>query len=309
MKQLALYIFIYFAFNTLSAQVAVTVTTDKFEYEIGDYIRIEITASGNSNGSYFWPAANEIAPYEVITVNPVDTVIVGGETVYKQKIIFSVYEANKYYFPQVTIPYKKPNDNTAYFAVSDSLPFIVKSIAVDTTATIKPIKLIQDVVVVDFTPLYIFLIINVIIAVAFIIYFFFIRKEIKTTLAKPAGPQKSFYEIAIDNLRLLDEKKLWQQDELKLYYSELTDILRLYIEQRFTVNALESTSDEILEQLNHIAITKPFTDDVAFILQLADMAKFAKSRPLPNENVKAMELAQQFVESTKAEEVTTPITQ
>lgn len=309
MQKLALYILIYFVVNTLTAQVAINVTTDKLEYEIGDYIRVEITASSEETIAYFWPAVSEIAPYEVIAVNPIDTVTIAGETVYKQKIIFSIYEPDKYYFPQVTIPYKKPNDNTAYFAISDSLPFIVKSIAVDTTAIIKPIKVIQDVKVVNFTPLYIFLVINAIIAVAFIIYFFFIRKEKKSAIAKPLGQQKSLYELTIDKLNVLNAKKLWQKDELKLYYSELTDILRSYIEQRFAINAMESTSDEILEQCNNIVAIKPFTDDITFILQLADMAKFAKSRPLPNENVKAMELASQFVELTKPIEPTANITQ
>jgi hypothetical protein len=307
MKRFIPYLFICFVFKNLNAQVVITTATDKFEYEIGDYIQVEIAAIGDSTLSYFWPAANEVAPYEIISVSPVDTQVVGGDKIYKQKIIYSIYEPDKYYLPQVTIPYKKASDNSAYFASSDSLPFIVKAIEVDTTANIKPIKDILEVKVVNFTPLYVFLIINLIIAVAFIIYFFFIRKEKTTPVVKPTGPQQSLYEITKEQLQLLESKKLWQQEELKLYYSELTDILRIYIEKRFSINALESTSEEILEQVGHIPETVSFVNDMTFILQLADMAKFAKSRPLPNENIRAMELANQFVELTKPIETDTAV--
>ena len=74
------------------------------------------------------------------------------------------------------------------------------------------------------------------------------------------------------------------------------------MEKRFSINALESTSDEILAQLNNAKVTAQQIEHIRFILELADLAKFAKSRPLQNENIQAMQNAFEFVETTKPEE-------
>ncbi len=283
----------------LTAQVSVEVQTDKFDYAIGDYIQITIKATGDSTNTYYWPPVEEIAPYEIISAQPIDTLTADGKTMFTQQITYSIYEEGKYYFPQVFILYKMKRDTTTLLAMSDSLPFNVITPDVDTTAAFKPIKDIKLVTVRDFTWMQILLLAHAIIAIAFLVYFFIIRKENKPTPKPLAKPIRPLHEIFLEQLRALDEKKLWQQDRLKFYYSELTDILRDYLEERFYINAMESTSDEIIEQIQHIPEAKGFTNDISFILQLADMAKFAKSRPLANENVRAMELTVNFVENTK----------
>lgn len=107
----------------------------------------------------------------------------------------------------------------------------------------------------------------------------------------------------IQAMQALDElagKKLWQNGQEKQFHTELTVILRYYIERRFEVLALEKTTDEILDELYELAESqKASLSNLKQILQLADLAKFAKYKPLPDENQLAFMNAKMFVEQTK----------
>ena len=115
----------------------------------------------------------------------------------------------------------------------------------------------------------------------------------------PKKPEPTPYEKAILALNNLKEEKLWQQGEEKEFYTRLTDILRAYLDGRFGLNAMEMTSRQILNRLKRIEDTKSHINFFKQILSMADFVKFAKVRPLPEDNVRLMNGAIDFVESTK----------
>jgi hypothetical protein len=107
------------------------------------------------------------------------------------------------------------------------------------------------------------------------------------------------HETALRELENLRVKKLWQAGRVKEYHSELTEILRKYIEDRFKVPALEQTSAEIINSLSDPAICQPPSiDKLGSLLILADMVKFAKARPLALENEKSLSEGIEFVKET-----------
>lgn len=294
-------IFILFLLITtglLNAQVSVTAKTDKGQYLIGDYIRIQLNVIADSTYILDWPAENSITSYELITSRPIDTTRINNAYHLSQEIVYSIYDSGVYYLPQIQIPYKKLRDTTTYFAYSDSVLFTVQTVPVDTTLTIKPIKEVIDVKVINYTWIYIVCGLILLIGIGFVIYFVFFKNKIKITIKEKVATI-SYYDKTIQLLKELDAKKLWQKDDLKEYYSELTEILRSYMERRFGIKALESTSDEIIEQLNDQQISSELIEYIRFILELADLAKFAKSRPDQNQNMQAMQNAFAFVETTK----------
>jgi len=111
--------------------------------------------------------------------------------------------------------------------------------------------------------------------------------------------------IAFRSLEKLKEEKLWQKGEVKKYYSRLTEILRQYLEDRYSVYSLEMTTSETLEELLRTGFRK---DDnfrrLKNILNGSDLVKFAKYKPDPSENELHFENAWQFVEITKLKEET-----
>lgn len=100
---------------------------------------------------------------------------------------------------------------------------------------------------------------------------------------------------AISSLESLKNKKLWQNGKVKLYHSELTYIVRMFIEKRFGLLALEMTSGEIIRGIQGHLKEADLTDSLKYIFELADLVKFAKFLPDPQQNEESIELAMDFV--------------
>ncbi len=115
----------------------------------------------------------------------------------------------------------------------------------------------------------------------------------------PPKPQPTPYEIAVESLRDLKEKKLWEQGMEKEYYTDLTEILRRYLYGRFSINAMEMTSRQIMGALKRNKETAPLRGLIRELLEMADFVKFAKVRPLPEDNIKSLDNVWQFVKETK----------
>lgn len=124
------------------------------------------------------------------------------------------------------------------------------------------------------------------------------RRYKKEGSVLPKKPQPTPYEAAMRDLRELKTKNLWEQGLEKEYFTRLTDILRVYLQRRFGINAMEMTTREIMERLYNSDI-KDKREYMRQILSVADFVKFAKVRPLPADNIAAYENAVKFVEETK----------
>ena len=93
---------------------------------------------------------------------------------------------------------------------------------------------------------------------------------------------------------------MWQHGLVKEYYSSISEIIRRYIEDRFEFIALEMTTDEILMKLNSIT-SNEYISSLKTLLQRADLAKFAKNKPIDTENQQSLILAKEFIKHTRKE--------
>lgn len=112
---------------------------------------------------------------------------------------------------------------------------------------------------------------------------------------KPIDP----YAEAMAALQSLRQRRLAESGKEKEYYTTLIDILRLYLDRRFGINAMEMSSTQIVDSLRSNPETRNDQPRIKQILQLADIVKFAKVRPMPDDNIKSFNIVEQFVESTK----------
>jgi hypothetical protein len=180
----------------------------------------------------------------------------------------------------------------------------INTIVVDTTKSIKDIK---GPLSVPWTFMEILPYLIGIILLAAIIWFviYYIRKrrrgEALIDFSKPKLPP---HEEAMKALEALRNKKLWQNNKVKEYYTELTEIIRIYIEKRFGIIAMEMTTDEIAVSFKTIDIPDPLKMKLNESLVLADLVKFAKAHPLPNEHDICLDNAFEFVKKTKLENIT-----
>ena len=107
------------------------------------------------------------------------------------------------------------------------------------------------------------------------------------------------YDLALQRLNNLKSQKLCENGQEREYYTIITEILREYLAGRFEIYAMEMTSTQILDSLNKNDETRISKKHMHLILEMADFVKFAKVRPLPDDNIKTYHAALQFIEETK----------
>ncbi len=197
-----------------------------------------------------------------------------------------------------------------YFVNGDTIMsnqehLVVDSIKVDVKGEIKDYKPIVGVPfkLIDYIPNIIanywwaWLLGLALLAFLIFAYFKWYKKGINPF--KPEKKRLPPYEEAILALNNLKSRQLWQNGQHKEYYSCLTDILRVYIERRFGINAVEMTSSEIMEQIKHNEEALQVKDQLSEVLEIADFVKFAKMQTLADDNEVAFQRTLNFVEQTK----------
>lgn len=163
----------------------------------------------------------------------------------------------------------------------------------------------------DFLYYYWWAILLCILLIAGVIYLIIRQRKGAPIIPVKSAPPTPPFEVALRALSDLKERKLWEKGMEKEYFTELTEILRKYLEQQFSINAMEMTSRQIMQTLSGNAEVRDKRQLVRQILDMADFVKFAKVRPLPSDNVAALENAVAFVEETApktSEETETPPT-
>lgn len=131
------------------------------------------------------------------------------------------------------------------------------------------------------------------------LYFWWRKTKKKESPAEEITIEIPAHLIALEKLDQLDREKLWQKGEIKEYQTGLTFIIREYLENQFDISALESTTDEITQDLRSFGFSQEINQNLSQILQIADLVKFAKAEPDLDVHQKFLEDARHFVLSTK----------
>jgi len=228
----------------------------------------------------------------------------------KKTVIISAYDSGQVVIPQLPLIIRH-NDTLADTLYSDSLLLSVRLLPVDTVhpklADIKP-PLDTPFNFAEFKALYLpkILIGLGILLLLYIAYRFWkkYRRKEKVTVRKqkPVVKPSEAHLLALKALDELKEKKLWQHDKVKEYYTLLVDILREYLENRYRISVMEKTSDEILEILSSVVDSEEAVELLRKMLPVSDLVKFAKYVPLPDENEQSLQTVYDFVEKTRWKE-------
>lgn len=109
------------------------------------------------------------------------------------------------------------------------------------------------------------------------------------------------HQVAMQKIEQIKEEKIWQSEDSKEYYTQLTDTLRNYIKERYGFNAMEMTSFEIIQKLQEVNDEEAI-QELRELFQTADLVKFAKYSTLINENDRNLVNAIEYINQTKLEE-------
>lgn len=302
-RWLAFLIFMLNATSMYSQQNSVNASLDTSRLLIGDqtYYSIRlITARGTKVD---WPVLRDssVREMEVLRALAADTVKNEGDTIIRQaRYLITSFDSGHHVIPeQRLVIYSASGSDTL---TVPSVAFDVLSFPVDTTKDIFDIKAPYSAPV-TFREILPYIGVLLGMAVLFFLVVYLIRRISKKKPIIPVRkPDIPAHVLALRQLDALKEEKLWQQGHVKEYYTRLTDIIRTYIEQRFSVPAMEQTSDEILRSLKgYLVDDDPTYAALSELLVLADLVKFAKALPLPNENESNILNAYLFVNHTMQE--------
>lgn len=186
-------------------------------------------------------------------------------------------------------------------AMSNVLTLKVLPVELDSAMTLNPIAGVAnpDTRWYDYIPNWIFWALLGIAIAALIVGLVLGLRKHKEEAEIRRNPPVPPYELAISRLNTLRTSNLASSGQEKAYYTELVDILRQYLHGRFGINAMEMTSTQIVKALRSNPATRMSADQMRSVLSMADFVKFAKVRPMPDDNTRAMTRALDFVEDTK----------
>lgn len=287
-----------------SQEVTADAKADTNAMLIGDQVNLTLRLVMPSGYQYSWPeiADTLVKDLPVLSRSSIDTVLSKDKKTLTltQKIRFTSFDSGYYTLPPLTFLYRHLPDTTVRMINTEPLNLLVHTIPVDTTRAIKPIKGPMSIPL-GFREILPWLLagLAVLLLIAAGIYYFWRRKQQKPVFQIRPKVKLKPEEQAFIDLENLRAQKLWQNNRIKDYHSQLTEILRRYIESQFNVMALEKTSAEILFELKKASYILDSTyHKLEEILILADMVKFAKAQPMPDEHERSMELAIEFVHET-----------
>ena len=289
-------------------QPVATATLDTQEILIGDQLNLRLSFSGVPGARVAWPNLKDTltSHVDILEKGGVDTLknVSGMDSAYVQNLLLTSFDSGFYEIPSLAFPFMVEADTNLYVIHTRPTYLMVHTVAVDTTKPIKPIKGIMKAPL-TFRDLLPWLILGLLalLIIAFGIYYLIKRKRKEPVFQFRPRIKLKPHEIALKALEQLRTKKLWQQGAVKQYYTELTDVIRDYLEARFAIPAMERTTFEILRDLRDTAEADEGSMELLKkILELADMVKFAKWKPAPDENNGSLDEGIRFVEQTREKE-------
>lgn len=282
--------------------VKVEAKTDSTKFLIGDQFTLTLTAKSEASGNIIFPSIDSIPNFEIINQGNIDTVNTNGMITLSRQYLLTCFDSGSYEIPSFTFMYTKKGMSELYPAKTNpvALYFDIPVLGKDIIDIKKPLD--EPVTFSEYLPYLIVLI--CLIALALAVYWYYKRRKPKAVEQAPEvfEPKIPAHVLALAALDKLKSENLWQKGEVKEYYIKLTEILRTYIERKYKILALEMTSEEILAYFIKLLENKDIMDKLIFILNNADMTKFAKKQPDENINNTTLNYTYDFVNQTSVTE-------
>lgn len=239
---------------------------------------------------------------DVINIEDVKTTAINNSdnVIMTQNLTLTSFDTGYVYVPEIAITYSKSlQDSIRYTLRTDEKELYVTTVAVDTTEAFRPIK---GVMRQGLTAKEVFPWIAIVIIIAGVVYLIIYLKKHKKTKDVVVEEKKKPTIPAIITARAklaeMKDNEVWNTPQTKDYYTDLTDIAREYLEGQFEIDAIEMTTDEIMEAVNRLDLNNLTKSKLQNTLTTADLVKFAKANPSAEQNKQSFSDINNFVEDS-----------
>lgn len=289
----------------VSAQVTVEARIDSLQMLVGQQTGITIDVSCDGKATVKLPTfqkGQQLAPgVELVEMMAADTTKLddGHRMQVTRKYIVTAWDSSFYYIP----PMKVRVNNKEY--LTKNLALKVYTLDVDTLhydqyfgpKDVMDAPFSWD----DWKPVIASLVLILLLSglAAYLVYILRTGKPlIRIVRRKRKEPA---HKVALTAIERIKTERTWAQEDSKEYYTQLTDTLRTYIQERYGFSAMEMTSGEIIERLTQENDEEALAE-LRELFQTADLVKFAKWTTLINENDANLMTALEYINQTKQEE-------
>ncbi|PJA98207.1 MAG: hypothetical protein CO128_08485 [Ignavibacteriales bacterium CG_4_9_14_3_um_filter_30_11] len=304
--------------QTISAEAKV----DSLQYLIGDYIKFNITAEYSNEIKLIKPnIIDSIKNLEIIETKTPWLTVENNNKKISYTFILAKYDSGNVTIPSINLFYIVGKDSLDSKILNSSdaellsnpkvrvittnpVSFRVNLVQIDLQKDIKDVK---DPLKIPFNlkELLIYALIAIVIIGGLIYLYYWYKKKGNGIVEDKKIIKHPPHITALNQLRILREEGLWQQGKIKEYHSRITEIIRNYFEERFNLPALELTTGETIEKLMEKKETEVILDSTQSFLSNADLVKFAKYVPLKSLNEEMMSQAEEIINKTKMNVVST----
>lgn len=314
-KTFYIFFFILLSAATLRAQNATAeALMDRYAIRIGEQCTLKLFVrytEGSAKANVQWPIINDSITehIEFLGADTVSTKLVDRVSVmYEQKCswVLTSFDSGLWVIPPV--PFVVNNDTVW----TEMIELYVNTIPVDTSQGLKPIAAIYDVPAppppIDDNSISIWWWIGGgLLLITAVLLFLLSRKKKPIPVAPVAtGHVLLPHEVVLQKLNAMAINKPWRSGNMKGHYTELTELMRGWVVERFHFSAMEMTTYQIMMRLRRMPDSGNKTSELEHVLRTADLVKFGKQVPDDYTNEKCIQHAIDFVMSTSFATVQLP---
>lgn len=296
-----------FLFNVLTAN-AQEIAAESFakvkDYLVGDRINVTLIVKRPENFSVEWKRQNpDPARLELVDSIVKDSAKENGFEKIDILLLLAGFDSGTAVYPAQFFVFRKHGDTSSFTLKTKPITFHISSITVDLKKDIKPIvDPIEPGLDWKIIILYIIagLVVIALLAVGYLIWRKYKNRPKEPEIALPEIKRPS-WELAVEQLAQLQKDDMPAKGQVKEYYISLSHILKEFVSDRLDIDALELTTDELVEVFKIRMIDGAAKEMLFNILELSDSVKFAKYIPDASDHDKSMKMAYAFVEAMRDE--------
>lgn len=302
-ERLILLIVLVLSINAYAAVSSVSNGIDPQQIRIGEHVKLHYEVQQEIGDMVSFPMFSDtvVKGVELVENAIYDTVDLNdGRIQVNIDYLVTSFDSGFYYIP--ALPFECQGDTIMSRALGLSVTTVDVNPETDDVKDIKPIMSapFSWMEFLTWTGMAIG-VIAALALLAFVLMKYVFKKKVPFIDHEPE-PLLPPHVVALKRLEQVKEEKMWQNGKIKEFYTEITDIIREYMDRRFGINAMEMTSYEILSLTKKNPEMEEVRQLLRQMLELSDLVKFAKFVPVEAENQRSMIDAFTFVEKTAPEE-------
>lgn len=295
MKNLWLYILLTTGIS-LSAQPNFKAVVDTQQIKIGEPITLKLMAEIPIEATYQWPLLEEFKGFEILSIGKIDSLLQNEQIILSQELRLTSFDSGDVFVSPLHL---KLNGDSLH---TDSIPILVYYPNIKEGQELFDIKSPREIPF-NYWLLVYWAIGGIIVLILLYYLMKYIRKKPGIKDEKAIETKIPPGEWALKKLDELEAAKLWEEGNTKGYYSELVDILRIYLERKFALKAMESTADELIIKIKPLLEDEDLFRSIKQSLQISALVKYARHRSLAQENTLALEAIRNFIKLKEAPKI------